>query len=77
MSDDSTPKLEEELEMRRWAEERLVKLGSLLEIAESRDIDVTDARTNYYAARDELYTKKEPSNLWKIQIKEWNSLQKN
>ncbi|MCP1392277.1 MAG: hypothetical protein WCY97_04910 [Methanothrix sp.] len=60
MSDDSTPKLEEELEMRRWAEERLVKLGSLLEIAESRDIDVTDARTNYYAARDELYTKKEP-----------------
>jgi hypothetical protein len=60
MSDDPTPKLEEELEMRRWAEERLVKLGSLLEIAESRDIDVSGARTNYYAARDELYTKKEP-----------------
>lgn len=60
MSDDPTPKLEEELEMRRWAEERLVKLGSLLEIAESRDIDVFGARANYYAARDELYTKKEP-----------------
>jgi hypothetical protein len=60
MSDDPTPKLEEELEMRRWAEERLIKLGSLLEIAESRDIDVSGARTNYYAARNELYTEKEP-----------------
>jgi hypothetical protein len=58
MSDEPTPKLEEELEMRGLAEERLVKLGSLLEIGESRNIHVSCARSNYYDARDDLYVKK-------------------
>lgn len=53
-----TPELEEELKMRTRAENRLIKLGSLLEIAESRGIDVPCARLNYEGSQDELYAKR-------------------
>ena len=51
----TTPELEEELKMRKRAEDRLIKLGSLLEIAESRNMDIPSARLNYDGSRDELY----------------------
>jgi hypothetical protein len=59
VSEAPTPELEEELKMRTWAEDRLLKLGSLLEIAESRNIHVPCARLNYDGSRDELYANKD------------------
>lgn len=53
-----TPELKEELDMRTRAEDRMIKLGSLLEIAESRGIDVPCARLNYEGSRDDLYAEK-------------------
>jgi len=56
---EATSKLEEELKMRTKAEEKLTKLGYLLEIAQSRDIIVTCARSNYVSSQDKLYKDKD------------------
>ncbi len=58
IKDASTPQLEEELRMRTWAEEKLIKLGSLLEIGESRNVHVEDAISNYDKSREMLYKDK-------------------
>jgi hypothetical protein len=55
----STPELEEELKMRTRAEDRLIKLGNLLEIAESRNIIIPCARSNYVNSMEKLYNEKD------------------
>jgi hypothetical protein len=57
--DKSTSELDEELKFRTKAEERLIKLGNLLEIAESRCIKATCARINYLDSRSQLYKNKD------------------
>jgi hypothetical protein len=57
--DKSTSELDEELKFRTKAEERLTKLGNLLEIAESKGIQVTCARKNYLDSRSQLYKNKD------------------
>ncbi len=57
--DKSTSELDEELKFRTDAEERLIKLGNLLEIAESKGIQLESARENYVDSRYELYKKKD------------------
>jgi hypothetical protein len=59
LSENSTPELDEELKLRTKAEERLTKLGNLLEIGESRGIHVPCARKNYIDSREQLYKKKD------------------
>lgn len=56
----STSELDEELKLRMKAEERSTKLGSLLEIAESRGIYAVCARDNYTKSVDSLYKNKDP-----------------
>lgn len=51
----STSELREELKFRELAEERLIRLGRLLEIAESRNINVSDTRDTFYSSRNKLY----------------------
>jgi hypothetical protein len=57
--DKSTSELDEELTSRTKAEERLTKLGYLLEIAESKGIEVECARDNYLESRNMLYKNKD------------------
>lgn len=57
--DKSTSELDEELKFRTAAEERLIKLGNLLEIAESKGIQLASARKNYVESRNELYKNKD------------------
>lgn len=55
----STSELDEELKLRTKAEEKLTKLGNLLEISESRAVHVPCARQNYIDSREQLYKKKD------------------
>ena len=58
----STSELRDELKLRELAEERLIKLGQLLEIAESRNIINPNARTMFYSSRNKLYGKNNGKN---------------
>lgn len=58
----STSELRDELKLRELAEERLIKLGQLLEIAESRNIIIPNARTMFYSSRNKLYGKNNGKN---------------
>ncbi|MGB3944843.1 MAG: hypothetical protein WBK88_08645 [Methanothrix sp.] len=53
------PDFDDQAEMRMMAKGRLLRLGALLDIAESRSFDVKDARECYNKARNELYRKKD------------------
>ena len=62
----SISELKDEVNMREAAEGRLTKLGMLLEIAESRGLDVKSAKEFYNSSRESLYRDKNALESMKI-----------